>query len=537
MAIDGILIHHLIEEFKPKLLNGRVNKIIQSNQTDIVFQIHNKEQFNLFISMSYVAPRIYLSTKKPYAPLNPYNLCMVFRKYLERGIIKNIYQRDNDRTIVFQIEGRNELGDTILYHLIVEIMGRSSNLILTDNHFKIIEVMKRHFPNNLETSRIMIPKAKYEFPEKRNLINPFINPHLISIEDVKNLEGTAKYHQQEIAFLNSVEALIEKEIKPTIIQVDNKKIFAPYDLQSYNGEKVFFENISLMLEHYFEENTKQENPFYHNIQKTVSKKINLLNTKIDNLQNDLDNAYLHQDDLIKGQLIQTYLYQIKKGMSEITLPSFDGSCNYQITLNPLKSPTDNMQKYFKNYKKSINALKHINEQIQITKNEITYLETILSQLEFVNQQELQEIKLELIQNGYLKEDKKQKVKTNSLKNITKYIIEGSLFLVGKNNLQNNYLTHQYARKNDYWFHVKDMPSAHVILQTDNLNERNIRIAAHLASLNSKYEKSSSVAVDYTLVKNIKKIPNMPGCFVTYCDQKTIYIDPSWDDLNKLLQDY
>lgn len=533
MAIDGILIHHLVDEFKTNLLNGKINKIIQSNQTDIVFQIHNFKTYNLLISMSYTAPRIYLSQEKPYAPLNPFNLCMVFRKYLDRGIIKDIYQVDNDRIIVFQIEGKNEMGDTILYKLIVEIMGRSSNLILTNESFKIIEVMKKHFPSIQETSRIMIPKAQYVFPDKRGLINPFKTDD--DDIEVTSLEGVAKYHQTEIKYLSSLKSFLTQPIKPTIITVDNKKVFTPYNLQSIQGKKTHFNTISELLETYYAEDTKKENPFYSTLLKIVNKKINLLYTKIDNLNNDLVNANTHMEDLIKGQLIQTYLYKIKKGMTEISLPSFDESKVYTIALDPLKTPTDNMQKYFKNYKKSISANHHINHQLEITKNEIAYLETISSQLEFVNHQELQEIKNELIQQGYLKDDKKNKTKTNSLKLITKYEITDAKFFVGKNNLQNNYLTHQYAKKTDYWFHVKDQPSAHVILQTTSLTERNIRIAAHLAALNSKYAKSSSVPIDYTMIKNIKKVPNRPGCFVTYTEQKTIYIDPSLDDLNKLLE--
>ena len=440
MAIDGILIHHLVNELKDKLLNGRINKIIQTNQTDVFFQIHNHQVYNLLISISYTAPRLYLAQEKPHAPLNPFNLCMVLRKYLERGIIKEIKQVDNDRILIFYIEGKNEMGDEIIYQLIVELMGRSSNLILTDDQMKIIEVMKRHFPSNIETSRIMIPKAKYSFPAKRSLLNPFINTEEINLNDVSNLEGVAKYHQNEMEYLGSIEALLNKPIIPTIITVENKRIFSPYNLESICGNKESFSTISLMLSKYFEENTKKENPYYSTIQKIITRKISLLNTKIDKLNNDLENAHQHLDDLIKGQLIQTYLYKIKKGMNEITLPSFDNNQEFIITLDPLKSPTENMQKYFKNYKKSISADHHINEQLEITKKEIKYLETILSQLEFVNHQELQEIKLELIQNGYIKDDKKTKIKNNSLKNITKYSIEDAIFYVGKNNLQNNFLT-------------------------------------------------------------------------------------------------
>lgn len=536
MAIDGVLIHHLIAEIKPKLVGGRVNKIIQSNSTDIVFQIHNNQPYNLLISMSYTAPRLYITQEKPHAPLNPFNLCMVLRKYLERGIINDIVQVDNDRIIIIKIDSKNELGDDITYNLIVEIMGRSSNIILTDPNYKIIDVMKKHFPSAAETSRIMIPKATYSFPEKRSLINPFIDTDNLTINDMKNLEGVSKVHMAEIQHLGSIQALFNKQIIPTLYLVENKKIFSPFKLDSVISESKSFNSISELLEYCFKQETKQENPDYSSLVKLINHKLSILRTKIDNLNDDLEKANKHFDDLNKAQLLQAHLYEIKKGQKEIELESFDGETTYIISLDPLKSATQNMQKYFKNYKKSVSAKVHIAEQLSKTNDEIEYLNTILMQIEFVNHQELLEIKHELVENGYLKDtNKKYKKVTPSIKNINHYEISYAKFYVGKNNLQNNFLTHNYAKKIDYWFHVKDMPSAHVIVQTDNLDERVIRIAANLAALNSKYEKSSSVAVDYTQVKNIKKIPNRPGCFVTYTNQKTIYIDPSYDTLKELLE--
>ena len=535
MAFDGILIHHLVEELKSNLVFGRINKIIQPNPTDIILQTHNHHTFNFLISMSYNNPRFYLINEKPQAPLNPYNFCMVLRKYLERGIIKDIIQIENDRIVLIKIENKNELGDTIIYNLIIELMGRSSNLILTLPNYQILDVMRKHFPSD-ETTRIMIPKATYQFPESRGLLNPFKND--IKIEDIHLIEGASKVHKDEIKFIGNVEKFIKQDLCPTIYYLDKKQIFSPYTLFSINTSFKSFNTLSDLLNEQFKENTKAENPDFHQIQKLLKNKISLLTSKITNLENDLEKALSHADDLIKGQLLQSSLYNIKKGMTSICLRSFDDTQDYLINLNPLKTPTENMQIYFKNYKKSLNANKHINEQITISKNEIAYLTTILSQIEFVNSVEMLDIKAELISNGYLKDNKKiMKAKQNSVKSITKYSIPGSEFYVGKNNIQNNYLTHSFAKKNDYWFHVKDMPSAHVILRTEKLEERNIRIAAHLAALNSKYNKSNSVPIDYTEVKNIKKVPGMKGCFVTYTNQKTIYIDPSFDDLKILLDHF
>ena len=532
MAFDGILIHHLVNELNQNLKFGRINKIIQPNPTDIILQIHNHNTYNFLISMSYNNPRFYLIKDKPQSPLNPYNFCMVLRKYLERGIVKDIIQIENDRIVILKIENKNELGDTIIYNLIIELMGRSSNLILTLPSFQILDVIRKHFPSD-DTTRIMIPKANYVFPDSRGLINPFKNN--LELNELHLIEGASKIHKEEIKMIGSVEIFLKKNIVPTIYFLENKKIFSPYNLISISAKKQTFPTISEMLIEQFKENTKTENPEFNKVQKLLRNKISLLTTKITNLEDDLDKSKTHLDDLLKGQLLQSSLYNIKKGMTEIVLRSFDDSHDVLISLNPLKSPTENMQLYFKNYKKAVNAQKHINIQIELTRNEINYLNTILSQIEFVNSMEMNEIILELVSNGYLKETKKnQKLKTNSLKNITKYSIPGSTFYVGKNNIQNNYLTNVFAKKSDYWFHVKDMPSAHVILRCEELEERNIRIAAHLASLNSKYNKSNSVPIDYTEVKNLKKVPGMKGCFVTYTNQKTIYIDPSYDDLNILL---
>lgn len=534
MAIDGILIHHLVNELKDKLVNGRINKIIQPNQNDIVFQIHNYKTYNLLVSISFNYPRVYLINEKPQAPQNPFNLCMVLRKYLERGIIKELSQIENDRIIILKIENKNEMGDTVIYNLIIELMGRTSNLILTYPNNQIIEVMRRHFPQDLGTSRIMIPKATYQFPISNTNINPFLNQNIV-LDDINNLQGVSKQHKNEILELGSIKNFIHQPINPTIIMTETKNFFSPYSLISIHGSKKSYASISEMLETYFKENTKQENPDFKNLQKVITQKLNILFNKISNLEQDLENSKKHLNDLELGQLLQTYLYHIKKGMKEIELTSFDGNNTYIISLDPLKTPIENMQKYFKSYKKSQNAQIHLKKQIEITNNEITYLKTIQSQLNFVNNQEMDEIKSELIENGYLKENKnKKKAKNSSLKNILTYNTPFGNIYVGKNNLQNNFLTNKFAKKDDYWFHVKDQPSAHVILSTDKLCEENIRICAHLASLNSKYEKSSSVCVDYTQVRNIKKVPGIPGCFVTYTNQRSIYIDPSYDDLNILL---
>lgn len=535
MALDGLIIHYLVEELNEALLGGRINKIIQPNQSDIILQIRQKQNEQLLLSLAYTAPRLYLTKAKISAPPNPYQFCMALRKYLERGLIKKISQIGNDRIIIIDIEAHNEMGDLVIYHLICEITGRSSNLILTTSDFIIIDLLRKHFPDNIATSRIMIPKAKYQIPSRSDMLNPFeVNNDEF---DLTKLEGLSKYHQNEISYLGSLKGFLSKPLKPSIIKCENKKYASPFILHSINGEVTSFDTISTMLEAFYYEEAKQANPEYSNLSKAIKHKINLLDSKLNNLDEDLKKANEHLVDLDKGNLLQAHLYEIKKGMASINVASFYGSEEVTIELDPLKSPVDNMQKYYKQYRKSQNALGHINNQIDKAKQEIKYLQTVLVQLDFANSQELTEIKAELQEYGFLKKTSRKEVKNNSLKNITTYSIKGAKFYVGKNNLQNNYLTHKLARRDDYWFHVQNAPSSHVIVSTSGpLTERIIRIGGMLAAMGSHFATSSSVPVDYTQIKNIKKIPNTPGCFVTYTNQKTIYLDPSEESLKALLKE-
>ena len=536
MALDGLIIHYLIDELNEQLLGGRINKIIQPNQSDIVLQVRQKQNAQLLLSLAYTAPRLYLTKAKISAPPNPYQFCMMLRKYLERGLIKKITQISNDRIIDFDIEAYNEMGDLVIYHLICEITGRSSNLILTNEDYIIIDLLRKHFPSNAATSRIMIPKAKYQIPTRSDLVNPFEIIDCVNLTNIQ-LEGISKYHLREINYLGSLKAFLSQPLTPSVTKLDNKKYASPFILHSVEGEVTTYPSLSEMLEAFYYEEAKLNNPEYSMLAKAIRQKNSLLEAKLTNLDEDLTSAKEHLIDLEKGQLIQAHLYEIKKGMSFITVPSFDGESEVTIELDPLKSATDNMQKYFKQYKKSQNALLHIDNQISKANNEISYLQTVLVQLDFANQQELAEIKHELQEYGFLKKTNKKPIKNNSLKNITTYQISGAKFYVGKNNLQNNYLTHKLAKREDYWFHVQNAPSSHVIVALSGpLNERIIRIAAMLAAMGSHFESSSSVPVDYTMVKHIKKVPNTPGCFVTYTNQKTIYIDPSSEKLQALLKE-
>lgn len=543
MSMDGIFVHYLVEEFNSFLAKGKINKIYQPNPLDIVIQIKKDgATYQLLLSASLDSSRLYLTKQTFVNPATPGNFCMLLRKYIERGIITNIKQYQNDRIIMFEVNTFNELGDNVNYHLIIELMGRNSNVILIDENNKIIDAIRKLPPSDA-TSRYIIPKASYEFPIQENKVNPFTDNTDNVLLD--NIQGLAKNIEKEIVeyYHGEILAFLSNKVKPTIYQNGNKFDYYCFDLNSYQMINNNFVTLSEMLDYYYNQYKKTINYSNSDLIKQVKRLITHQKTKLNNLNDDL----LKAKDNIKfkdlGILLQANLYNVKKGMSSITVTNFLGS-NEELTisLNPELDPSKNLKQIFTKGKKASNALIEVQKQIDKVTSEISYLEDIQSMIEFSTATELEEIKLDLFSNS---EQYKNKVKKLAKKNkkleIQHFTFQYVTIYIGKNNLQNDYLTNKLARNNDYWFHVKDSSGAHVIVSVPGnasdyqMNEETIRLAANLSAYYSKYSSSSSVPVDYTKVKYLKKIPGMKGYHVTYTNQKTIYIDPSYDLIKNYLR--
>lgn len=543
MSMDGIFIHYLVEEFNSFLNKGKINKIYQPNPLDIVIQVKKDgSTYQLLLSASLDSSRLYLTKQSFVNPATPGNFCMLLRKYIERGIITNIKQYQNDRIIMFEVNTFNELGDNVNYHLILELMGRNSNVILIDENNKIIDAIRKLPPSDT-TTRYIIPKASYELPIQENKVNPFTD----NTDDVllDNIQGLAKNIEKEITeyYNGNIKAFLSQKIKPTIYQNGNKFDYYCFDLNSYQMINNSFTTLSEMLDYYYNQYKKTINYSNSDLIKQVKRLITHQKTKLNNLNDDLIKA----KDNIKfkdlGILLQANLYNVKKGMSSIIVTNFLGN-NEELTiaLNPELDPSKNLKQIFTKGKKASNALIEVQKQIDKVTNEINYLEDIQSMIEFSTATELEEIKLDLFSNS---EQYKNKVKKLTKKNkkleIQHFSFQDVTIYIGKNNLQNDYLTNKLARNNDYWFHVKDSSGAHVIVSVPGnasdyqMNEETIRLAANLSAYYSKYSSSSSVPVDYTKVKYLKKIPGMKGYHVTYTNQKTIYIDPSYDLIKNYLR--
>ncbi|MDF2699370.1 MAG: yloA [Haloplasmataceae bacterium] len=557
MAFDGVFTHYTTLELKNNLLNGRVNKIYQISDYELVFVIraNNKTQKLLFsINPNYA--RIHITENEFNYPQEPPMFCMLLRKHMEGGIITDIYQKDNDRIVFIEFEHLNEIGDKDIKQLIIEIMGKHSNIVLLNKNTGIILDCIKHISPFQNSVRTLQPGATYIYPpsnEKKNFFLAslddfktfnYTDPNL-SKQIVNYFEGVSPLLANELIYNTSIylpETLytsylsfinkLNNEINPTIMYTKNKTNFYLTPLNSIeNVEEIkTFESIGSMLDRFYlnkdeHERIKQQT---QDLEKYIKNEIDKNYTKVEHLKTDLLVANNYDFYKLFGELIVANSYLINKGIHSIDVINYYNNENITIELDPFLTPIENSQRYYQKYQKAKKAIVHINEQILKTKDEIYYFETLFEQLKNANIVDALEIRQELEEGGYLKRNITKKRK-NKKPQFETYMIDGIEILVGKNNLQNEYLTHKLADKNDMWMHAKGMPGSHVIVRTsDVLTENLIRTAAMLAAYYSKGRLSSSVPIDYTRIKNVKKIPGGKPGFVTFDNQKTIYIDPDED---------
>lgn len=545
MSIDGCFIHYLTTELNKEILNFKINKIYQPAPLEIVLQLRGKNETGLIVNKQLLIsskldhPRIHLLTKKISNPEVPNNFCMLLRKYIERGVIKEIKQYQNDRLIELHINAYNELDDENTFILTFEIMGRNSNIILLNSENTIIDALRK-LPPSFDNLRTIIPHAKYNYPSSTKSINPF-NKEIPLLLD--NLQGVSKQLLNTLNELDNSNILsfLNQEIKPVIFKTEKKLDFYAYPLSNDYEVISTHQTLSEMLEEYYNESLKTVNYNAVELEKTIQKELKKANIKLSNLTLDLQKAKENLKYSNIGILLQSNLYKVKKGDTKvIVLDYFNNNEELEINLNPLLDPSSNLKAIFNKSKKASTAIVEVKKQINIVLKEIEYLNTILFQLSIADNKDLEEIKLELSLNGYLKSNQKYKKKQQKIEFIT-YKVDDILIYVGKNNTQNDYLTHKIASSNDYWFHTKNLPGSHVIVRIPEndpnfvMSEKLIRAAANIAAYYSTGKTSSSVPVDYTKVRYLKKVPGMKGSFVTLQNQKTIYIDPDINLIKNLSQ--
>ncbi|HAX74055.1 MAG TPA: hypothetical protein DCY20_11070 [Firmicutes bacterium] len=555
MSFDGLMTQCVAEQLKTQLVGGRINKIYQLSNYEVLMQIRalGKNQ-KLLLSTHSTYARVQLTNQDYQYPEEPPMFCMFLRKHLDGGIIYGIEQINNDRILKFTIRHVNELGDALIKFLYIEIMGKHSNIVLTDATHRILDSIK-HISPLMNRYRSLQPGATYILPPAQLKLDPYsatwedfesrINPdERYDKQLVNTYAGLSPLIAREIVYRSESDALkaIFNSLTKTLhdiktnpqpeMTVSTKENFYMIPLTHLEGEKIQFSNLSDLFDRFYfgKEQRDRIKQQFQDIERFIRQEYEKNVKKLEKLEADLAQSEKADEYKIKGDIIFANLYQMSRGLKELVAQNFysENLEDIYIPLDPMLSPSDNAQKYFQRYNKAKSAVKYIYEQMELTETEISYFETLLIQIETASLKDAHEIKEELEGAGYLRKRQSKKRKSNGKPNIEKYKSPDDLEIyIGKNNLQNDYLTHKLARRNEWWFHAKDMPGSHVVVRTevDELTEATIRCAAQLAAYFSKGRQSSSVPIDYTRVRNVKKVPGAHLGFVTYENQKTIYIDP------------
>ncbi len=550
MSVDGMFLYHLANELDGTLKNGKIQKISQLSKADFLFLIrNNNKNHKLYISLSTAMARIHLSDENYNTSFQPGGFCMFLRKFIEQGTIEQIKTLNYDRVVEITINNLNEIGDETKLYLIIELFGRYANMIILDDSRKIINAFKHISPFEA-IDRTIVNGVEYILPED-DKINPFAfdkvrsffeNASVTYQDIINNIRGispllanhiisTSNYNNKKM--FDTYKNIITAEIKPTICY-GTKNNF--YFADIFDKNKKYYSNLSQLLNDYYREassldRVRQIHKYLHNFAKSQENKYK---TKLEKLSKDMVKAKNNAIYRIKGDILLSNQNNIGKGASSFEGYSYELDKDVKIDLDRRLTIIQNANKYYTKYKKQKTAIGHIEEQTEITKKMLKYFEELVQQLDSTYELfDLEEIQDELLEKGFLHKQKRKKKR--KILNYDEYIDDdGIRILVGKNNIQNNFLTHKYAQKNYWWFHVKNQTGSHVIVcSKDDLSETTIRTAANLSAYFSKSRDSQSVPVDYTLVKNIKKVPGEMGSYVTYTNQKTIYIDPSYELIEKL----
>ena len=528
MSFDGIFLHHMTAELQP-LVGGRIQKINQPFDQELVLTVRSAgKSHKLLLSAHPVFGRVQLTKTDFQNPQNPNNFVMILRKYLAGAFIEQIEQVGNDRQIIFHISTKDEIGDSLKIALITEIMGKHSNIILLEKTSqKIIESIK-HIGFSQNQYRTILPGSTYIAPPLNTAIDPFKATDEEIFEALQTEQLQQKLQGIGRDSKNALTGLSVKEFKEKLLTV-TPSIYPNDTFSSIKlaDEFVSFDSLSEMLDTYYAD--KAERDRVKQVAASVIKKIqNELKKNRDKLKKQerellaTDNAEIFRQ---KGELLNTFLNQVPNDKSSVTLENYYTNEPLEIALNPALSPVQNAQRYFHRYQKLKQAIKFLGEQIAKTKETIHYLESVESNLENADVAEIADIREELIQTGYIKQkyrNKKQKMLPPE-----KYQAEdGTIILVGKNNLQNEQVSFKLSRRGDLWFHVKDIPGSHVLI-TGNANpsDETITFAGELAAYFSKARYSNLVQVDVLDVKKLHKPTGTAPGFVTYDREKTIRVTP------------
>lgn len=565
MSFDGMFTHAMAGELQALLQGGRVMKVQQPYQNEIVLTIRaGGKNRPLLLSANPEYARVQI-TQIPFSnPAVPSNFTMTLRKYLAAATLVALTQIGADRILHLDFVSRDELGDNIQLRLIVELMGRHSNITLINlESGKIIDLI-RHVPADENRYRLLMPGATYVEPPHQDKLNPFTAttadwvPLFEQAEDIPDLARQIQAHFQGFARDSAVELATRMysglpgaawdgyfaalNAPTTTITTAKKSSFTATPYVTLTGEKVSYPTLSVLLDAFYAQKAERArvNQVGSTVIRVLKTNIDRIEAKLQKLDRSLEESAKADRLRIRGEILTTYLHQVPRGATSVTLPNFYADMQpIEIALAPELGPNQNAQKYFTRYQKLRNSVAHVHEQIAGARAELTYLQSIAALVDLAAPKDLEDIRTELMQSGYIRAPKLKGNKKPKRAKVAKpdvfWASDGTRIQVGKNNLQNDQLTLKTAAKDDIWLHAKDVPGSHVIIESSAPSDKTLLEAANLAAYFSKSQNSGNVQVDYIPVKRIKK-PNgaNPG-YVIYTGQKTLAVTPSTELVNKLRQ--
>ncbi|MEW9106378.1 NFACT family protein [Paenibacillus sp.] len=591
MSLDGIVTRALVDELQ-QTIGARIHKLYQPTEHDLILHIRTGgKNRKLLLSANPTYPRVHFTEHSYMNPPEPPMFCMLMRKHCEGGVIEKIEQIGRERILHITVRSRDELGDESQKKIIIELTGRHSNIIIVDPASSTIIDGIHHVTPAISSFRIIMPGFAYTAPPEQHKLDPLsvepsvfeslflehieaspeqiidfkflskwlvqhfsgVSPRLAdeivwrtglftALDGQELTEATAEQEPRtphtvvlrlHEVFLQAMDDVSQQRYKPTLL-VDQrgKTYFSALEITHINGETQSFDTMSECMEHFYGDKAERDmikqrvGDLFRFLQQEHAK-----NTKkLDKLEETLQDAQDADRFRIMGELLFASLHMISRGDNEITLINYydENGASITIPLDPLLAPSDNAQRYFKKYNKAKNSIAVVQEQMTAAREENRYFETLMQQLEDATVQDAQEMREELVGQGYLRDRgrKDKRKKKDSRPTVYCYTSSENIpIYVGKNNLQNEYVTNRLGKPNDTWLHTKDIPGSHVVIRSEQFGDVTLEEAAQLAAYFSQAKHSSQVPVDYTLIRHVRK-PNgaKPG-FVIYERQKTLFITP------------
>ena len=547
MSFDGFFLHHMTEELRRELLGGRIQKINQPFEQELVLQIRsNRQSHKLLLSAHSVFGRVQLTETTFENPAVPNTFIMVMRKYLQGAVIEAIQQVENDRILEISVSNKNEIGDSVAVTLIIEIMGKHSNIILLDKASgKIIEAIK-HVGFSQNSYRTILPGSTYVTPPQTSSLNPFTvgDEKLFEILHTENLEpkrlqqifqGLGRDTATELSSrltadkLKTFRAFFASPTQPSLTEKSFSALL-------FSDSKTQMSTLSELLDTFYKDKAERDrvNQQASELIRRVENELEKNRKKLGKQEEELLATENAEEFRQKGELLTTFLHQVPNDQDQVELDNYYTGEKIIISLDKALTPNQNAQRYFKRYQKLKEAVKHLTSLIEETRTTILYLESVETALAQASLTEIAEIREELIQTGFIR--RRQREKIQKRQKPEKYLASDgqTIILVGRNNLQNDELTFKMAKKDELWFHAKDIPGSHVII-TGNLqpSDEVKTDAAELAAYFSKGRLSNLVQVDMIETKKLNKPTGGKPGFVTYTGQKTLRVTPDEEKIKSM----